>query len=102
MGTYNPPIKGAAFQIRIALTSMTADGSFVSTPSISAGDFKVDKDGAGLTNMTNLPTVSPSGGVCVLLSSTATEMTADVVTIVGISQTNPKSWADVVVSIPTA
>lgn len=98
---YNPPIKGNAFQIRISLQSMSVSGSFQSNPTIAAGDFKVDKDGGGLNNMTNLPSVSPSGSVCVLLSLTAAEMLADVVTVVGIDQTTTKEWADFSLSIPT-
>ena len=77
-------------------------GSFRSSPTLAAGDFKVDKDGAGLNNLATLPTVSPAASVGVLISLSATEMTADVVTIVAIDQTSPKEWADFVVSIPTA
>jgi hypothetical protein len=98
---YNPPKKNEDFKIRIALVD-TADGrSFKSSPTIAAGDFKVDKDAGGLTNFSTLPTVSPAASVCVLLELSATEMNADVVTIVCIDQTNPKEWCDFVVSIPT-
>lgn len=94
MGTYNPPVKGSALQLRIGLADMNVPGSLKSSPTIAAGDFKIDKDGGGLSNLTNLPTVSPSGTTCVLISLTATEMTADVVTIVCIDQTSPKEWCD--------
>jgi hypothetical protein len=102
VGTFNPPIKGQAFTIRVALTSFASDGSFVSNPTISAGDFQVDKDGAGLANLATLPVVNPASSVLVKIALSATEMTADVVTIVGISQASPKAWADFVLSIPTA
>jgi hypothetical protein len=98
---YNPPVKNEDFVLRIPLQDMNNNGSFKASPTIAAGDFKVDKDGAGLTNLTTLPTVEPSGSVLVKVSLSATEMNADVVTLVAIDQTNPKEWADFVLSIPT-
>lgn len=98
---YNPPVKGEDFVCRIALEDMNVAGSFKSSPTIAAGDFKVDKDGAGLTNLTTLPSVDPTGSVLVKVALSATEMTADVVTIVGVDQTSPKEWADFVLTIPT-
>jgi len=97
---YNPPIKNEEFKVRIALADQAVPGSFKSNPTIVTGDFKVDLDGAGLTNIT-APTVSPAGTVCALVSLSAAEMNGDVVTIVGIDQTNPKEWCDFVLSIPT-
>lgn len=98
---YNPPVKAEDFKIRVALADASNAPNFKASPTIAAGDFKVDKDGAGLTNLTTLPTVSPAGSVCVLIELSATEMNADVVTIVGVDQTNPKEWCDIVISIPT-
>lgn len=98
---YNPPVSGEDFAIRIALPDMSSPGSFKSSPTIAAGDFKVDKDGGGLNNLTTLPSVDPAASVLVKISLSATEMTAGVVTIVGIDQTSPKEWADFVLSIPT-
>ena len=98
---YNPPVKNEEFKIRIALADISAVGSFKSTPTLAAGDFKIDKDGAGLNNLATLPTNVPAASVCVLLELSATEMNADVVTIVCIDQTSPKEWADFVLSIPT-
>lgn len=98
---YNPPVKGEDFKIRISLEDMANPGSLKSSPTIASGDFKVDKDGGGLNNLATLPSVDPSGTVLVLIALSATEMTADVVTVVCIDQTNPKEWADFVFSIPT-
>jgi hypothetical protein len=98
---YNPPIKNQDFKIRISLEDYNNPGSFKSNPTIAAGDIKVDKDGGGLTNLTTLPTVSPASSVLVLIELSATEMNADVVTIVAIDQTSPKEWSDLVISIPT-
>jgi hypothetical protein len=98
---YNPPVKNEDFIIRVALTDMATAGSFKSNPTIASGDWKVDKDGGGLTNLTTLPSVDPSSTVLVKITLSATEMNADVVTIVGVDQTSPKEWADFVLCIPT-
>jgi hypothetical protein len=98
--SYNPPLKNQAFVVRLSLASPST-GSFVSNPTIASGDFKVDKDGAGLTNLATLPVVEPAASVLVKISLSATEMNADVVTVVGIDQTAPKEWGDFVLSIPT-
>ena len=98
---YNPPVKNEDFVVRIALADVNVQGSFKANPTIAAGDFKVDKDGAGLTNLTALPAVEPVASVLVKIALSNTEMNADVVTIVGIDQTSPKEWADFVLSIPT-
>jgi hypothetical protein len=98
---YNPPKKAEDFLIRVSLEDCNAPGSFKAAPTIAAGDFKVDKDGGGLTNLATLPTVSPAASVLVLITLSATEMTADVVTLVCIDQTTPKEWCDLVLSIPT-
>jgi len=98
---YNPPVKNEDFQVRVALEDYVNPGNFKSSPTIASGDFKVDKDGGGLVNLGTLPTVSPAASVLVLIPLSATEMNADVVTIVCIDQTSPKEWADKVISIPT-
>lgn len=98
---YNPPVKNQDFKIRIALEDAENPGSFKANPTITAGDFKVDIDGAGFNNLTTLPTVSPSGGVAVLIELSSSEMNGDVITIVGIDQTAQKEWSDFFLSIPT-
>lgn len=98
---YNPPVKNEDFIIRIALADMATRGSFKSNPTLATGDFKVDKDGAGLNNLGTDADVDPNSSVLVKITLSATEMNADVVTIVGIDQTSPKEWADFVLSIPT-
>lgn len=98
---YNPPKSGEDFQVRIALADMGAPGALRTNPTIAAGDFKVDIDGGGFNNLTTTPSVSPAGGVAVLLTLSAAEMTGAVITVVGIDQTTPKEWADFFVSIPT-
>lgn len=98
---YNPPVKNEDFVIRVALEDVANPGRHKSNPTIAAGDFKVDKDGGGLTNLSTLPSVDPASSKLVKISLSATEMNADVVTVVCSDQTDPPEWADLVFSIPT-
>jgi len=98
---YNPPNRGEDFQIGIALEDMANPGEYKVNPTIAAGDFKVSKDFGAFASLTTLPSVAPSGGRQVQIQLSATEMTADVVTIQCVDQTTPKEWADKLISIPT-
>ena len=98
---YNPPKKNEDFLIRVALKSATDPRSFQASPTIAAGDFKVTTDAGGLGNLGTIPAVSPAATVLVLVTLSNTEMNGDVITVVGIDQTNPKEWCDFVLSIPT-
>lgn len=98
---YSPPVKNEDLVIRISLEDYASPGNFKSNPTIAAGDFKVDKDGGGLSNLSTLPSVDPASSVLVKITLSSTEMNADVVTIVCIDQTSPKEWADFVLCIPT-
>jgi hypothetical protein len=98
---YNPPKKNEDFLFRLGLLDCTAPGSFKVTPTLAAGDFKVDIDGAGFNNLGTLPSVSPAGGRAVLVTLSAAEMNGDVITFQAVDQTAPKEWCDVLISIPT-
>lgn len=98
---YNPPKKNEDFKVRIALEDYLNPGNFKSNPTIASGDFKVDIDGGGFSNLGTLPSVSPSSTVAVLITLSSSEMNGDVITVIGIDQTSPKEWADFVISIPT-
>lgn len=102
-GPYNPPKKNntGGFLIRIGLQDMTLNGSLKSNPTIAAGDFKVDIDGAGFNNLGTLPSVSPASSVAVLITLSQAETNGDVITIAGVDQTSPKEWADFFLSFPT-
>ncbi len=98
---YNPPKTGEDFIFYATLASMGTPGSFQSSPTIAAGDFKVSKDGGALANLNTIPAVTPAASVMVKFTLSATEMTADNVTIIGIDQTTQKEWADFSVNIVT-
>lgn len=98
---YNPPKKGEDFLFRIGLEDMSNAGRFKSSPTIAAGDFKVDIDGAGFNNLATLPSVSPASGRAVLITLSSSEMNGDVITLQCVDQTSPPEWADLILSIPT-
>jgi len=98
---YNPPKKNEDFLIRIALEDMASPGSFKSSPTIAAGDFKVSIDGGALADLGTLPSVSPASSIWVLITLSSTEMNGDVIAVQCIDQTSPKEWADYAFAIPT-
>ena len=98
---YNPPIKNQDFLIRVGLEDMATAGSLKASPTIASGDFKVDIDGGGFTNLATLPSVSPAAGRAVLITLSASEMNGDVITVQCVDQTSPKEWTDLLFSIPT-
>lgn len=72
--------KGVALTFdMVLLTAGTT--TWKTTPTIAAGDFKVSKDGGALANLTTLPSESPAGSGIVAVALSATEMTADRVTV---------------------
>jgi hypothetical protein len=101
MAAMNPPANGVEFTFYACLRDADDNLSFQSTPTIATGDFKVSKDGGALNNLTTLPAVTPAASVMVKFVISATEMTADNVTIVGIDQTTTKEWADFSINILT-
>jgi len=101
MPSFNPPKRAEAFEIDIALEDMANPGSFKVNPTIASGDFKITKDNGALANLATLPAVNPAGSIWVRIALSATEMTADVVSVQCIDQTAAKEWADRGFSIPT-
>jgi hypothetical protein len=51
MANSNPPVKGQAFTVSIALQDFSNPGSFKAAPTIASGDFKVVKDGGASANL---------------------------------------------------
>lgn len=101
MANTNPPRKNQAFTLRIALSDFATPGALKASPTIAAGDFKVDIDGAGLNNLATLPSVSPAASVWVLITLSATEMNGDLISVQCIDQTATKEWEDFAFCIQT-
>ena len=98
---YNPPVKGEDFAFSVGLEDASNLGSFKASPTIAAGDFKISKDDGAYANLSNLPTVAPTGSTDVSILLTSAEMNADKVVVTAIDQTTPKEWADIKICILT-
>lgn len=98
---YNPPKTGEAKVFYAHLTDIQDSNSFKISPTIAAGDFKICKDDGAYSNLTNIPTVSPSGSSRIKFNLTAGEFTGSNISIKGVDQTDPKEWADFALEIPT-
>jgi hypothetical protein len=80
------PKKGVAYTFNCTLFSVANAGEFQVNPTLATGDFQLSKDSGTFTNLTNLPTVVPAGGVQLQVVLTATEMNADRVSVLAIDQ----------------
>jgi hypothetical protein len=65
---------GTAWTLRGYKLVDRATGQYKATPTLAAGDFKIEKDGGASANLATLPTVEPSGGTSVSLEFSAAEM----------------------------
>lgn len=98
---YNPPVKNEDFVIYVALQDASDPSRFKADPTLASGDCKVKKDAGAPANLATLPAVDSAGEVVIKVALTATEMNADVVTLIFSDQTASPEWADFVLSIPT-
>ncbi len=98
---YNPPVKNQDFVFAVALQDLATPGSFKANPTIASGDWKVDIDGAGFSNLGTLPAVEPASSRRVKVTLSSSEMNGDIITVQGVDQTATKEWADVMITILT-
>lgn len=100
MTSYVTPKKNAAFILYVGLEDQANAGLLKAAPTLAAGDFKVSIDGGTLNNLTDLPTVTPTGGRMVKITLTAAEMNGDNVTVV-CSDAAGAEWYDLIVNLQT-
>lgn len=101
MATYQPPKRGAEHIFYVGLVSKADAKLLKGSATLAAGDVQVSKDGGAFANLTTLPAVTPAGGKAIKVTLSATEMTADNVTVV-FSDVAGDEWCDLIVNIPTA
>lgn len=99
--SYVPPKKNAAFITYVSLEDQANAGLFKASPTLAAGDFKVSIDGGSLTNLTDLPTVTPAAGRMVKITLTAAEMNGDNITVVCVDAAGAE-WYDLMLNIQTS
>jgi hypothetical protein len=101
MPSYVPPKRATEFIFYVSLVSQANAKIMQANPTLAAADFNVSKDGGALAALTTTPTVTPAAGKLVKITLSATEMTADNVTVV-CSDSAGAEWNDLVVNIQTA
>lgn len=92
--------RGVAYSFSVVLTSQTNPTLDIAqvNPTLATGDVKVSKDGGAFADITALPVVTPAGGIAVLVSLSATEMTADSVLVQFIDAAGAE-WKDKLIEI---
>jgi len=99
MASQVPPKRGVAYTFEVALTSQADSDLFQTNVTLAAGDVKVSKDGGAMADIANLPTEIGTTGI-LTVSLTATEMTADRVTVL-FHDAAGDEWMDLLVTIQT-
>jgi hypothetical protein len=100
MATYVPPKRATALKFSMSLFARS-DNQIKTAPTLAAGDVKVSKDFGATANITTLPSEAPASSGILTVDLSATEMTADIVTVI-FRDAAGAEWNDVAVHIPTA
>jgi hypothetical protein len=95
-----PPERAAVFEFEMGLVSVADANVFQDDPTLAAGDVKVIKDGVLDGNIDTLPSAVTSCTRLITVTLSATEMDADVVTIL-FHDASGAEWQDAAVSINT-
>lgn len=101
MATYVPAKRATEYIFYVGLVSQANTKILKTTPTIAAGDFKVSKDGGATADLTTLPTNTPGASAMVKLTLSATEMTADNVTVICTDAVGAE-WCDLIINLQTA
>jgi len=95
-----PPKKGSAFTFTVALTQQGNTKLFKSNPTLASGDVQVSKDYGTFSNIATLPDAEPDSGSAIRVQLSATEMDADVVTVL-FHDAAGDEWCDQLITIHT-
>lgn len=94
------PKKAVAYTLNAGLVDQAARPSFKASPTLAAGDFKISRDNSALSNLATLPVVLPASGRIVKIVLSATEMTADRITVQCVDAAGAE-WDDLMIHIAT-
>ena len=95
-----PPKKGVAFSFTTALTDQSDTKLLKANPTLATADCQVSKDYGAFANLATLPDAEPDAGYAIRVQLSATEMDADVVTVL-FHDTSGAEWCDQVITILT-
>ncbi len=93
------PVRDEQYVFYIGLGDSLNPDDFLAAPTIAAGDFQRSIDDGTFTNLDTLPVVTPTGSVMVKITLSTLEMSGEKVNVVGIDQTDPSEWQDIIISI---
>ncbi len=100
MTSFVTPKKNTEFICYVSLVSQADTDIMQVDPTLAAGDVKSSQDGGALTNLTDLPAVTPASSKMVKIILSAGEMDADNVAVV-FSDAAGDEWQDLVLNIQT-
>ncbi len=92
------PKQNEAYIFYVTLASFADPSTFVTDPTIAAGDFKISVDGSALSNLDTLPVVDPAGSAFVRVDVSAIEMAGEKVNIIA-SDVSGDEWQELSASI---
>lgn len=95
------PKRGVEYVFYVSLVSQADTKLLKANPTLASGDVKISKDGGTEANLNTLPTITPASGKHVKVTVSATEMTADNISIV-FSDAAGAEWCDLEINIQTA
>jgi len=101
MASSLPPVKGAAFTFYTSLVDVGDTDTFQDNPTLAEGDVVCIKDGTYDDHLDTLPVAVASCTRVIKVDLSATEMTADIVTVL-FHDAAGDEWQDQVVTIYTA
>lgn len=97
MADYSDPKRATAYRFTLSLYARS-DNQIKTAPTLAAGDVKVSKDNGATANITTLPAETPASSGILQVDLSATEMTADLVTVI-FRDAAGAEWNDVAVNI---
>jgi hypothetical protein len=97
MADYSDPKRATAYRFTISLYARS-DNQIKTAPTLAAGDVLVSKDNGATANITTLPAETPASSGILQVDLSATEMTADLVTVI-FRDAAGAEWNDVAVHI---
>jgi len=96
-----PSKKNTAYTFAVGLISQSNPAILQSSPTLAAGDAKISIDGSALSNLTNLPIVTPPASKIVEVILTAAEMNGDKIRIL-FNDVAGSEWCDLLVELETS
>jgi len=93
------PLQNEIYIFYIGLVDSVCPEKFVVNPTVVAGDFQKSVDDGAFVDLNILPVVTPTGSVMLKVTLSPIEMSGSKVNVVGIDQTDPSEWQDIIISI---